>query len=549
LAKRPAGALFRRALDHFQRRELGPAETICNEILAAHPEDGDALGLAGTIALMAGRPADAALRLGRAAKLNPSSYTVLSNLGSAYVELHRFAEAAEIFARALALRPDYRPAYFNLAGAYKGMGAFDEAIARLSPLAAGNGKDDTVLVELAGLHVLAGRAEAGIALYGDAIAAAPSSLAARQGLAYLLKQRGRAAEAVEHYRWIAERKPTDNAAQIDLGFALIAAGAATDAIATLRRALVKDPTNVAARAALGELFRDRVPAWHVSMLNHDARNDAYDAAIRHAVKTDSTVLDIGTGSGLLAMMAARAGALHVYACEAQPLLAEKAREIVRANGFADRITIIAKTSQQLRVGEDLPRRADVLVSEIVDTELIGEGICATLNHALRELVDPGAAIIPRAGSIRAMLVESAALHRQDRVARAAGFDLGAFNEFARYNFAALDLRHFAHRAISGAIEIFRFDFTRPNFRHEAKSVAIPVATRGTCHALLTWFELELDEERRLSSGPDSGGESWHWQQAVYLFDAPRLVEPGDAIRVAASHDTQHVRFLLEGGAA
>ncbi|MEL7220183.1 MAG: 50S ribosomal protein L11 methyltransferase [Bacteroidota bacterium] len=44
-------------------------------------------------------------------------------------------------------------------------------------------------------------------------------------------------------------------------------------------------------------------------------------------------MDIGTGSGLLAMMAARAGAQEVVACEMNPLLAEAASQIVEQNGF------------------------------------------------------------------------------------------------------------------------------------------------------------------------------------------------------------------------
>lgn len=167
-----------------------------------------------------------------------------------------------------------------------------------------------------------------------------------------------------------------------------------------RQALAADPREPGARLGLGEIYRRDVARWHFSMLNDDARNAAYDAAIARAVRPGDVVLDIGTGAGLLAMMAARAGAAHVYTCECVPLIAEKAREVIAANGLCDRITVLSKWSHQLKVGEDLPQRADVLVSEIVDNLLIGEGIIATLDHALSHLVKRDALVIPaaRAGS-------------------------------------------------------------------------------------------------------------------------------------------------------
>ena len=67
--------------------------------------------------------------------------------------------------------------------------------------------------------------------------------------------------------------------------------------------------------------------WHFDMMADLGRNDAYDRALKALVKPEHVVLDIGTGSGLLAMMAARAGAKHVYAIEANESIAEKARKV------------------------------------------------------------------------------------------------------------------------------------------------------------------------------------------------------------------------------
>ncbi len=84
-----------------------------------------------------------------------------------------------------------------------------------------------------------------------------------------------------------------------------------------------------------------VPQWHFSLVQDHARNAAYDAALRRAVTPTSRVLEIGTGTGLLAMMAARAGAAAVVTCEVVPAIAEKATDIVAHNGYGDRVRVVA----------------------------------------------------------------------------------------------------------------------------------------------------------------------------------------------------------------
>ena len=82
-----------------------------------------------------------------------------------------------------------------------------------------------------------------------------------------------------------------------------------------------------------------VPRWHFPMLADSARNRAYARAIAAKVRPGDVVLDIGCGAGLTAMLAARAGARHVYTCEQQPLIAQAARQVIRDNGLSDRITV------------------------------------------------------------------------------------------------------------------------------------------------------------------------------------------------------------------
>eukprot|EP00966_Prymnesium_polylepis_P024041 553550-Prymnesium_polylepis.1 len=76
------------------------------------------------------------------------------------------------------------------------------------------------------------------------------------------------------------------------------------------------------------------------MLCDERRNGAYHRAICRAVASlpkGSVVLEIGSGSGLLAMMAAKAGAsngVRVVGCEMHGVMAVAAQRVVAANGFS-----------------------------------------------------------------------------------------------------------------------------------------------------------------------------------------------------------------------
>jgi type III protein arginine methyltransferase len=122
------------------------------------------------------------------------------------------------------------------------------------------------------------------------------------------------------------------------------------------------------------------------------------------------VLDIGTGTGLLSMMAVSCGADTVTACEAFEPMINVAKSCIARNGMTDKIKLIEKRSTDIIVGVDMEHRANVLVTEVFDTELIGEGAISTFNHALDNLLVKECYVIPDNAVMYVQVVESPVCH-------------------------------------------------------------------------------------------------------------------------------------------
>src|SRR2546426_7231890 len=95
------------------------------------------------------------------------------------------------------------------------------------------------------------------------------------------------------------------------------------------------------------------------MIHDRVRTNAYAEALRTSVNPDSVVLDIGTGSGILALLACKFGARRVYAIEPGEAI-QLARELAAANGVAQRIEFIRNVSTRVT----LPESADVIVPDL-----------------------------------------------------------------------------------------------------------------------------------------------------------------------------------------
>ncbi|KAL5493356.1 hypothetical protein EMCRGX_G014525 [Ephydatia muelleri] len=371
----------------------------------------------------------------------------------------------------------------------------------------------------------------------------------------------------------------DEAALTMLGVKCLDEGLVKQAQFFLEAALRVDPDCLGAKENLRALYDRMVMRWHFLMLNDLSRNMAYANAVDRAVsrRPDCCVLDIGSGTGILSMMAARSGAKMVSACDFNETLFSLSRDIVAANGFEGRVNIIHALSTSLTVPRDILNRADLVVTEIVDAGLLGEYIVPTLRHAWKELLLPriprpagveasvcgrGGRVIPRGATVYAVAIECPEIRRQSRLlsSHISGLDLSSVEvegsdktSDANGTTAALplDAQHrgvfpLVHEpytcerlaqvrggylALTGVHKILEFDFSDPEIPLPESDVVLAVTSLGQLDAIATWFDLHLDEEISISTSP-----LWDisWEQALFPMQRGVAVDPGNHIHLHSS---------------
>ncbi len=120
----------------------------------------------------------------------------------------------------------------------------------------------------------------------------------------------------------------------------------------------------------------------------EERTAAFKTAIEKTVRPGDVVVDAGSGSGVMAMFAADAGAKKVYALEFDENNIKVLQAIFSANGYGDRIQVIQGDATTLK----LPEKVDVIVCEMIATSLIEELQIPVMNNMLRQ-VNPGYRVV------------------------------------------------------------------------------------------------------------------------------------------------------------
>uniref|UniRef100_A0A8C5DJN8 Protein arginine N-methyltransferase n=1 Tax=Gouania willdenowi TaxID=441366 RepID=A0A8C5DJN8_GOUWI len=311
---------------------------------------------------------------------------------------------------------------------------------------------------------------------------------------------------------------------------------------------------------------------YADMLHDHDRNVKYYQGIRAAVARVKArgervvVLDIGTGTGLLSMMAVTCGADFCYAVEVFNPMAEAAQIIVEKNGCSDKIKIINKHSTDVTVGADgdMQEKANVLITELFDTELIGEGALPSYEHAHQHLVQAGCEAVPHRATVYAQLVESELLWSWNQLQpmEVGGIQLlppPAVSHCAgAHSVCDIQLSQVSPGSftpLGPLCTMFSVDFSKPvSSALQSHSSQFEAQADGRGQVVVSWWDLDMDPSRSIVC---SMAPSWtyqqpvtapwrdHWMQSVYFLPAERRVTAGEQLSLTVCHDDYSLWFSLQ----
>lgn len=282
---------------------------------------------------------------------------------------------------------------------------------------------------------------------------------------------------------------------------------------------------------------------HTRMLNDRGRTSRFIRAVEEVVRPGDVVVDLGTGTGILAMAAARAGAKRVYAIEAGPI-AGVARQLIAANGFGRRITLLDSHSTEV----ELPARADVLITETFGHGALSEQVLEAVADARRRLLKPDARTVP--GSLRIFGVPVSVPEEQrgeyvftpsslERWKAWYGMDfggLGATNRDALLTHWMDASRVRRWPSLAAPAPLADIDLATLHDAAASGQADVTVRKDGTLSGLVLYFDLRLSPSVSHSTDPRHAQPDNHWLNPVYLFVEPMALRRGETVRISYRYD-------------
>ncbi|XP_014354742.2 protein arginine N-methyltransferase 9 [Papilio machaon] len=335
----------------------------------------------------------------------------------------------------------------------------------------------------------------------------------------------------------------------EIGKYLYKFGYYEEAWSHFQKALSANSGFVNAEKNLNSVKNLLVERWHFRMLNDKKRNELFRAAIHEIVKFGKdNVIDVGTGTGLLALFARKCQPLTITACDGSSVMTKIAENIIQDYEIND-IAIVNKMSTAMDYKE-IGSKCTVLVTEMFDAGLFGEHVLQTLLHAWNYLIDVGGKVIPGRAEffvagvncnylnlkyqlgqgIKTLLnIPTANVHMMSNDETYDCEDVHSFK----------DLKYMTEEHSLIKIDFNNYDDIQDKlYRSEPFNIDLIATQDGEINCMIGWFNLYLTDNVTITTDPRSEDRCNAWQQAVFFDIIPKEVKKND------SYTTQ---FLMNTG--
>lgn len=276
---------------------------------------------------------------------------------------------------------------------------------------------------------------------------------------------------------------------------------------------------------------------HELLLRDAPRNRPFYQALKASVTPDSAVLDIGSGTGLWAITAAKLGARKVVAIEMQPMLIGLIKALARDHGVEDRVEVIQGDSRQVR----LAREFDVVVSETIGHVIFDEQIAEIMMDARERFLKPGGTLIPDTVTLK---VAGARLREPARLPAGIPGKFGRFSSLMLHAPLALTNKK-PLKLITAPATLVHADLTRITAEPPLGDLNAhwPQLDTARINCFAVWAEMTLAPGIAASTM-----DTPSWSVTAYRVK-PFAQKRGDLeFRLALSAHTNHWTATLAGGA-
>ena len=285
---------------------------------------------------------------------------------------------------------------------------------------------------------------------------------------------------------------------------------------------------------------------HEEMIKDKIRTGSYKKAIENnkTIFKNKIVLDIGSGTGILSIFAAKAGAQHVYGIEYADI-ADYSKEIIKQNNLSDKITIIQSKVEEATLPVD---KVDIIISEWMGYFLLYESMLDTLLFARDKWLKKDGYLLPDKAQIYLAGIQDS-IYKYNKI--------DSWDNVYGFNFSVLKNPALAepiidtfpnNNIISNSCKIFDIDLYTVKVEDLDFSAGYEIIFNkdDTFNGFVTWFDVEFDKlpnKITLSTSPYE--PSTHWKQVMFYSKNDIEVKKKEKLKgsICVIKDKMNFRFI------